>query len=137
MPNDEYGAPHYPAKRTPGSDGQPHGQCGHNVNGRLWDGQPHGQCGYNVNGRLWDGQPHGRCGLNVNGRLAARTGNRILIQTTFEIAMKKFTVLEGDERDALQATAVFLSSRVLQNLMAQGHTRYCGLVRGPHVENQQ
>jgi hypothetical protein len=79
--------------------------------------------------------PHGQCGHEVNSRLNALTGNLILIQTTFEISMKTFTAL-GDDRNVLQATAVFLSSRGLQNLMAQGHTRYCGLVRGAHVDNQ-
>ena len=64
--------------------------------------------------------PHGQCGHTVNGRLPALTGNRILIQTTFEISMEMFTALGGNGRNMLQATAVFLSSRGLKTFDGTG-----------------
>ena len=64
--------------------------------------------------------PHGQCGHIVNGRLPALTGNQILIQITFVISMKMFTALEGNDRNMLQATAVFLSSRGLQTFDGAG-----------------
>ena len=68
----------------------------------------------------WLRWPHGQCGHTVNGRLPALTGNRILIQTTFNISMKMFTALEGDEKNMSQATAVFLCSRGLQTFDGTG-----------------